>query len=62
MLGQRKESPYVVTEERTDGIPGPMPEPNPVDAMGVNKTREGPGEEGSSVEDGVGVGCAAIKP
>ena len=62
MLGQRKQCPYVVIVERTEGIPSQVPEPSSVDATRVNKTREGAGEEVNSVEDEAVVRCSAIKP
>ncbi len=51
ILGQRRKSPYVVTEERTEGFPIQVPEPSSAGAGKGNKTREGAGEEVKSAED-----------
>lgn len=50
-LGQRRKSPYVVTEERTEDFPSQVPEPSSANAGRGNKTREGAGEELESAED-----------
>ncbi len=37
-LGQRRKSPYVVTEERTESFPSQVPEPSSAGARKWNKT------------------------
>ena len=51
MLGQRRQSPYVVTEERAEDFPSQVPEPSSADAAKGSKTREEAAKVVKSAED-----------
>ena len=50
ILGQRRQSPYVVTEERAEGFPSQVSEPSSADTGKGSKTREEAGKAVKSAE------------